>query len=76
MNKCWYCNATPYGNTNNIGTQIFNDKTVSNIKLNQYNTQLLTADTWNVPDNGAKTYTVIAKINYCPMCGRKLEPKE
>jgi hypothetical protein len=72
MSKCWYCNATPYGDTRNIGTQRFNDKAISNISLNPYNTRLLTAQTWNIPDKGAKHYTVIAKINYCPMCGKNL----
>lgn len=71
--KCYYCNTTPYGDTRNIGTQTFNDKAISNIKLNPYGVRLLTADTWHIPDKGANTYTVVAKINYCPMCGRNLE---
>ncbi len=70
--KCYYCNPTPYGVTSNIAAQRFNDNSVSNIKLNQYNPKLLTADTWNTPNNGANKYTVIGEINFCPMCGRKL----
>lgn len=69
---CYYCNTTPYGDNRNIGTQIFNDGSVSNIKLNPYNVKLLTGETWNIPDKGANQYTVIAKIKYCPMCGREL----
>ncbi len=67
---CYFCNPTPYGATNNIATQQFNDKSISNIKLNQYNPKLLNASTWNVPNAGANTYTVIGTINFCPMCGR------
>lgn len=69
---CWYCKATPYGDTRNIGIQTFRDGSVSNIKLNPYNTQLLTGETWNIPDKGANQYRVVAKINYCPICGRSL----
>jgi len=68
---CNYCNISPYGDTQNIKTQNFNDKTISNIKLNSYNTSLLTADTWNTPNGGAKMYTITAKINFCPICVRE-----
>lgn len=71
-NKCYFCNATPYGQTNNIATQTFNDGSISNIKLNPYNAKLLTADTWNTPDKGANTYTVVGRIKFCPICGREL----
>jgi len=70
--SCLYCNKIPYGDTRNIGTQRFNNKAVSNIKLNPCDTSLLTALTWNVPNVGANSYTVTTRINYCPMCGRKL----
>ena len=70
--KCWYCNITPYGDTISIGKQIFNDESISSLKLNQYNAKLLTGETRNMPNQGTKNYSVIAKINYCPMCGRKL----
>lgn len=73
-NECYYCNITPYIQTKNIGQQKFNDGTTSNIKLNPYDTSLLTVDTWNVPIKGseANMYTITVKVNYCPMCGRKL----
>jgi hypothetical protein len=73
MARCLYCFANPYGNTENIGVQVFNDKTISAIKLNTWNPHLLTGETWNIPDKGANHYSVIANINYCPMCGRKLK---
>jgi hypothetical protein len=73
MDKCYFCNTTPYGKTNNIAVQQFNDKTISSIRLNPYNTKLLTAETCNIPDKGANLYTVIGNIKYCPMCGRNLE---
>jgi hypothetical protein len=72
--KCYFCNISPFGETSNIAQQQFNDGTISNIKLNPYGTDLLTVDTWNVPIKGreANKYTVSKKINFCPMCGRKL----
>lgn len=74
-NECYYCHTTPYSQTNNIGQQKFNDGTISNIKLNQCDTSLLTVDTWNVPIKGreANTYRVTKRINFCPMCGRNLK---
>jgi len=73
---CDYCNVSPYGDTKNIKTQGFNDETYSDIKLNPYNTSILTADTWNTPSGGAKMYTVSVKINFCPICGRKFDKEE
>lgn len=72
---CYFCNTTPYMQTNNIGQQKFYDGTISNVKLNPYNTSLLTVDTWNVPIKGreANMYTITTKIKYCPMCGRNLK---
>ena len=74
MDKCYYCNKTPYDNTINIALKKFNDGTIMNIELNPYNTSLLTTNTWNVPIKGkeANMYTITEKINYCPKCGRKL----
>lgn len=72
MDKCWYCNTTPYGDTRTIGSQRFNDKTISVIILNPRNPQLLTGITCNVPGKEGNQYRVVTKINYCPMCGRKL----
>ena len=73
--KCYFCNITPYQQTNNIAQQTFNDGTISNVNLNPYNTSLLTVDTWNVPIKGreANMYTITKKINFCPMCGRELK---
>jgi hypothetical protein len=70
--KCYYCNATPYGQTSNIAIQRFNDGTIGSVSLNPCNTTLLTASTCCIPDKGANDYRVIGKINYCPICGRKL----
>lgn len=69
---CHYCNATPHNNTSNIGQQVFNDKTISIVKLNPFNTSLLSTSTCNIPDKGSNDYQVTVKINFCPMCGRKL----
>lgn len=74
LKTCYYCNTTPYKQTQNIGQQKFNDGTMSNVKLNPYDTSFLTVDTWNVPIKGreANNYTITQKINFCPMCGRRL----
>jgi len=71
--KCYYCNQTPYGDTSTLKIQRFNDGTISSIKLNPHDTRLLTSNTCNIPDKGASNYRIIARINYCPMCGRNLK---
>ena len=75
---CNYCKKSPYGDTANIGQQKFNDGAVSNVKLNPYNTSLLTVDTWNLPIKGreANMYTISTRISFCPMCGRNLKEAE
>ena len=74
VKKCLYCNPSPCGETVNIAQQKFQDGTISNFKLNQFDTRLISIDTWNVPIKGseANKYTITKRINYCPMCGRKL----
>jgi hypothetical protein len=75
MNSCIYCNSSAYGAVENIATQRFNDGTISNVKLNPYNTSLLSVDTWNVPIVGreANMYSITKRINFCPMCGRNFK---
>ena len=74
-NKCYYCISESNAKTKNIGQQKFNDGTISNIKLNPINTSLWVVDTWNIPIKGreANMYTVATRINFCPICGRKLK---
>ena len=71
--SCHYCTASPYGDTKSMAQQTFMDKAISYVKLNPKAPKLLTAVTWNIPEQGANSYRVIGEINYCPMCGRNIK---
>lgn len=74
---CEYCNPNPYGHGEAIKqliTQLFNDKahihTFISGKGLHTNAYPSPQDT-----NLAKTYSKCKIINFCPMCGRRLEDK-
>ena len=72
---CEYCNPNPYGHGEAIKqliTQLFNDKAHIHTFISGKG---LHTSAYPSPQetNLAKTYSKCKIINFCPMCGRRLE---
>lgn len=64
---CDFCN-------NDIYSNISDDYDWEITSYKSYYYYYLTVEhTLNLGDLGSKSYTTDVKINYCPICGRKLE---